>query len=435
MILYVPLFIPVTILIYKYKDVRILLLNLFTKIIVLKMSKKSLGKRKLIELEIDDIVEKVNKRKKRNEIINNRIFSDLSENEKEVLKGHWITIIINLINESCSDIGYLVNEIQVVENATIELEKMSFLQIWAIYVAIVLKKNIFITGDAGTGKTRVLKFIMAHYYLIHKVKIEVTASTGKAALELKSTGKIGKTIHSMFKLGKKISEKNLKWKLRSKMYRDWLGNIKALIIDECSMVNNTLLDSIVYLFKSTGNNIFKNVHFIVTGDFFQLPPVEGDFCFLSKDWYSDKTSCLLGESWKSLDFVYVGLTEIFRQDDPEFKCHCTNLRYGFFNNETYEYFKTCDYFKEDAVRLFAQKRLRDQYNNYCINQLPGEDIIIYGCDTSDYIKEIRKIDPSLQKIKNMEESKNPKITNLIFKHKLLEKIFFNHTQSEYVLKL
>jgi len=230
-----------------------------------------------------------------------------------------------LINESCSDIRYLVNEIQVVENATIELEKMSFLQIWAIYVAIVLKKNIFITGDAGTGKTRVLKFIMAHYYLIHKVKIEVTASTGKAALELKSTGKIGKTIHSMFKLGKKISEKNLKWKLRSKMYRDWLGNIKALIIDECSMVNNTLLDSIVYLFKSTGNNIFKNVHFIVTGDFFQLPPVEEDFCFLNKKWYLDKTSCLLGESWKSLDFVYVRLTEIFCQDDPEFKCHCTNL--------------------------------------------------------------------------------------------------------------
>ena len=52
------------------------------------MSKKSLGKRKLIELEIDNIVEKVNKRKKRNEIINNRIFSDLSENEKEVLKSH-----------------------------------------------------------------------------------------------------------------------------------------------------------------------------------------------------------------------------------------------------------------------------------------------------------------------------------------------------------
>jgi len=92
------------------------------------MSKKSLGKRKLRELEIDNIVEKVNKRKKRNEIINNRIFSDLSENEKEVLKGHWMTIVINLINESCSDIGYLVNEIQVVENATIELKKMSFLR-------------------------------------------------------------------------------------------------------------------------------------------------------------------------------------------------------------------------------------------------------------------------------------------------------------------
>ena len=155
------------------------------------MSVKSLGKRKFEKLEIEDIVKNVNKRIKKNQTINNRIFSELSESERDMLKGHWMTEIIKLINESCSDIEYLVVDFTIVEDATVELNKMSFLQIWAIYVALVLKKNLFMTGDAGTGKTRVLKFIMAHYYLIHRVKIEVTALTGRAALELKSTGKSG----------------------------------------------------------------------------------------------------------------------------------------------------------------------------------------------------------------------------------------------------
>ncbi|CAG8762157.1 13991_t:CDS:2, partial [Racocetra persica] len=73
----------------------------------------------------------------------------------------------------------------------------------------------------------------------------ITASTGKAALELKSSGKTGRTIHLIFKF------------------------------DECSMVNDDLLDSIVHLF--TRNEITKlgKVHFIITGDFFQLPPASG----------------------------------------------------------------------------------------------------------------------------------------------------------------
>ena len=197
------------------------------------------------------------------------------------------------------------------------------------------------------------------------------------------------------------------------MYHNWLETVRDLIIDECSIVNDILLDSIVYLFKSIRKNVSKDIHFIVTGDFFQLPPVEDDFCFLNKNWYTDKSECLLNESWSSFDFVYVGLTEIFRQVDPEFKHHCTNLRYGFFNDETFDYFKKCNYFKDDAVRLFSQKRYRDQYNNHCLGQLPGKDIVIYGRDTSDYIKEICKIDPLLYSTKEMKMSKNTKILDLV----------------------
>ncbi|CAG8842938.1 15965_t:CDS:2, partial [Racocetra persica] len=156
-------------------------------------------------------------------------------------------------------------------NARNELEKMSFLQIRALHIALILRKNIFIT-----------------------VNIEITASTGKAALELKSS------------------------KLRDKGYCDWLRKVRAIIIDKYSMVNDDLLDFIVYLFTRSGITELDKVHFIITSDFFQLPPASG------------------------------GLTEIFRQNDPEFKHHCTNLRYRFLNEDTFQYLKKCNYLEDDA---------------------------------------------------------------------------------------
>ncbi|CAG8852106.1 22761_t:CDS:1, partial [Racocetra persica] len=74
----------------------------------------------------------------------------------------------------------------------------------------------------------------------------------------------------------------------------------------------------------------------------------GGMCFLNKEWYNDKSSGLLRDLWKSLDLVYVGLTEIFRQNDPEFKHHCINLRYGFLNKDTFQYLKKCNYLEDDA---------------------------------------------------------------------------------------
>ncbi|CAG8804670.1 12605_t:CDS:2, partial [Racocetra persica] len=193
--------------------------------------------------------------------------------------------------------------------------------------------------DAGTGKTRVLKFIIAYYSIIHQVNIEITASTGKAVLELKSS---------------------------DKGYCDWLRKVRAIIIDECSMVNDDLLDSIIHLFTKNGITELGKVHFIITGDFFQLPPASGE---------------------------------------------------------------------DDAVRLFSQKRFRNEYNNDRINRLPGKDMIITGLNISDYIKEICNIDPSLRIIKQITSSQDSRVGELLKKHKTLELLFMNHTQSEYVLRL
>ncbi|CAG8715764.1 19949_t:CDS:2 [Dentiscutata erythropus] len=343
------------------------------------------GKSKENIYDLDDIVRRVENKAKSQKLKNNRIFSVLVKDEKAILRENWIKAIMFMIEESCKTLVSVIdNPERVAGNANNEL-------------------------DAGTGKTRVLKFIIAHYYLVHNIKIEVTASTGKAALELKSSGNA------------------------DKKYQTWLREIGALIIDECSMINSELLDSIVHLFKSAGDSVFLNTHFIISGDFFQLPPVSGGLCFLNENYHDD--NILLRDSWKSMNFIYVGLREIFRQEDPEFKCHCTNLRYGFFNETTYRYFKNCTYLKEDAIRLFSQKRFRDMYNNSRLNKLPGNDIIIRGFDTSDYIKEIHEKNPSLRTLNDMEKSTNPVIKDLLKKHKNIECIFMNHTQSEYEVRL
>ncbi|CAG8826856.1 3042_t:CDS:2, partial [Racocetra persica] len=123
----------------------------------------------------------------------------------------------------------------------------------------------------------------------------------------------------------------------------------------------------------------------------------GGMCFLNKEWYNDKSSGLLRDSWKSLDLVYVELTEIFRQNDPEFKHYCTNLRYRFLNEDTFQYLKKCNYLKDDA--------------------------------------EIRNINPSLRMIKQITSSQDSRVGELLKKHKTLELLFMNHIQSEYVLRL
>src|SRR6185437_12174513 len=385
---------------------------------------------------IKQVTNKIEKISKRQGFENNRIFSNLTDEEKEYLRSCWAMGVMFLIEESCKDFRNQMLDVDAaIRTAQEELDHMSFLQTRAIYVALVQQKNLFITGDAGTGKTRVLKFIMAHYHLIFGTKIVVTASTGKAALELRSGNVTGKTIHSAFRLGTKLNEKKLNWKLKDGKYREWLGGVKALIIDECSMVNENLFDSIVYLFKRAGNGVFKSTHFIVTGDFFQLPPVTGDFCFLNDGWYSDTSRNLLRSSWKEMNFTYIGLTEVFRQKDPEFKCHCTNLRYGFFNESTSRYFEKCKYSEDDAVRLFAFKKFRDRYNDQRIDLLPGNDIMIRAFDTSDYIKEIRQLEPGLKSIKEMKESSNLRVRELVEKHLILEKIFTSQTQSEYEIRL
>ena len=134
-----------------------------------------------------------------------------------------------------------------------------------------LGENVFLTGQAGAGKT----FLLQKYIDLLKERganFAVLAPTGIAASHLK-----GRTIHSFFSLGIKdaINEIELDSLLQKKSLVQKLTRLEVLIIDEISMVAPALLESMDKILRGARftNQPFGGVQVILAGDFFQLPPV------------------------------------------------------------------------------------------------------------------------------------------------------------------
>jgi len=165
--------------------------------------------------------------------------------------------------------------------------------------------NVFITGSAGTGKTYLLnQFIF--YLKSRKIIPTIVAPTGIAASHLQ-----GQTIHSFFSLGIRddIDDFYIESLLQKKYLQTRFSKLKVLIIDEISMVSPEIfcsIDKILRAFKK--NNIpFGGVQTILSGDFFQLPPISK----IPKD----KRFAWQSPSWKELELKTCYLQEKFRQDD------------------------------------------------------------------------------------------------------------------------
>lgn len=173
------------------------------------------------------------------------------------------------------------------------------------------KASVFFTGPAGTGKSVLMRAIiddMRTKYAKEPEQLGVTASTGLAACNIG-----GMTLHSFAGIGLgKEDAQTLVRKIRQnqKAKNRWLKT-KTLVIDEISMVDGDLFDKL----SQIGRTIRKNgrpwggIQLVLTGDFFQLPPVpdrekrDVKFAFEASTWAT------------SIDHT-IGLTEVFRQKDP-----------------------------------------------------------------------------------------------------------------------
>lgn len=197
-------------------------------------------------------------------------------------------------------------------------------------------KSVFFTGSAGTGKSVLMRAIIAELrkkYSREPDRVAVTASTGLAAcniggVTLHSFGGIGLGKEDVPALVKKI-KRNQKAKNR------WIRT-KILIVDEISMVDGDLFDKLEGIARHMRNNgrPFGGIQLVITGDFFQLPPVP-DFDNKAR---AVKFAFDAG-TWPTAIHHTIGLTEVFRQKDPVFANMLNEMRLGKITNETIAAFK------------------------------------------------------------------------------------------------
>lgn len=197
----------------------------------------------------------------------------------------------------------------------------------------------------------------------------MTASTGLAACNIG-----GVTLHSFagIGLGKEPAEDLVK-KIRrnAKAKQRWMRT-KVLVVDEVSMVDGDLFDKLEQIARTIRNNgrPFGGIQLIITGDFFQLPPVPDSgrmarFAFDAGTWTT------------SIEHT-IGLTHVFRQKDPVFAGMLNEMREGRLTQASISQFRKLDRPlppSEDnieATELFPTRQEVERANQVRMNNLQGQ---------------------------------------------------------------
>lgn len=226
-------------------------------------------------------------------------------------------------------------------------------------------KNVFITGSAGTGKSFTIKEIV-RWAFSRNIFVAVTSSTGTSAISIG-----GRTVHSFLGIG--LAQKDayqiylhVKRKHQPKIKQ--LEELKLLIIDEVSMISAELLDKISLYLQHVRKNPFPfgGLQIILSGDMCQLPPVNGEFCFLSKTWTEAKFNC-------------VELIKQMRQEgDLKFAQMLNELRFGKCSDETLKILRGCrnPNFGEVKPTILYSKNI----NVDVINEKQYKNLIDHGAE-------------------------------------------------------
>ena len=190
---------------------------------------------------------------------------------------------------------------------------------------LIKRRNIFLTGEAGTGKSYVVN-TFTEYCKENKLRLAKCAPTGIAATEI-----AGSTLHHQFELdlGPLTMEPFF--------YPDFLDAVDILLIDEISMCRIDVFEYVMLQLMKANNSperLAKQefIQIVLVGDFFQLPPVitDKDRAVLNQ-WYAcdiGKGYAFQSNLWKEMAFRTVNLTTIIRQADAIFCENLSKARHG-----------------------------------------------------------------------------------------------------------
>ena len=214
-------------------------------------------------------------------------------------------------------------------------------------------KNIFITGKAGSGKSFIVRKMVEY-----DKNVVVTSTTGISALNIN-----GQTLHSWCGITPltdldNVDEFVINILNNHKKLNDWL-NVNTLIVDEVSMLESSLLDFLNIAAQKIreSDKLFGGIQIILTGDFYQLPPVSK-----SRETFAFNAKC-----WKELDETIL-LENNYRQNEMELVKFLNYVRIGtvnsFVKTKLNEYKNNTNYNENELFTHLYPNRVNVSSYNY-----------------------------------------------------------------------
>ena len=193
------------------------------------------------------------------------------------------------------------------------------------------------SGPGGTGKTHcvfALQMLMTCYRCQHLLHFVVPTGSAAAIID-------GSTIHKAFGIHVQNKEKGkhsqklgshcedfaalISVKNRTQLQQDW-KDVGFILIDECSLLSQQILcemDHALRYAKEIYDVPFGGIHCIISGDFYQYPPVGGTALYIpissSKTVSNKEIMKRLGRlAWKSLNAVMIFSEQEHMKDDFQY---------------------------------------------------------------------------------------------------------------------
>lgn len=249
----------------------------------------------------------------------------------------------------------------------------------AAFDSIMAGNNVFLTGEAGTGKSVVVREAVRWLKKAGK-NVLLCAYTGIAAQNIG-----GSTIHLTFgfSTGAMTAERICK-----EAIPEPIKIADALIIDEIGTVRRDYMNAIAWLVcKENAERAKKNrtaLQIIVVGDFTQLPPIADDAAY-KNEYGSERSNAYAFKAggWKEVGFECRKLTEAERQSEPTLVDNLRKAQRG--DTSCLSYFNQFAERKgapDDAVFICGKNASVDDKNQERLNELEGElhafDAIVEG---------------------------------------------------------
>jgi ATP-dependent DNA helicase PIF1 len=258
--------------------------------------------------------------------------------------------------------------------------------------ALESESNVFLTGQAGVGKTTLIKSFLEGK---NPRRFPVIAPTGVAAL---LAG--GRTAHSAFGLKTMAGDDEdiIAEVLSNDKVCVRLESWKGFLLDEVSMVDArmfNIMERIAREVRGTSEP-WGGLRVVAVGDFAQLPPVDVNN-------RREKSWAFKSSAWKETNFQSVMLTEIMRTTDSEFIEILNFIRRGIVNERVKDFLNAHllkDTAQFEGTRLFGKRVDVDRYNLQKLRELPSTEVVFdTQYEGSDYdIERIKKTAPLGERI-------------------------------------